>query len=124
MQSPNQPAHPKRPTRVETFDVDDAASLVRSVIPARGEPYEHRCPPAAFEAVALAIDGFTGRFTLADIHTAAGVTWTQAAVAFAFLKERGVVTPIRGRHHIPASATAFEDAMVEYLALRYLQHGR
>lgn len=46
------------------------------------------------------------------------MTWTQAAVAFAFLKEGGTVVPAIGRNHVAAAGFAFEDAMIEYHVLR------
>ncbi|MBL8747094.1 MAG: hypothetical protein JNK58_12160 [Phycisphaerae bacterium] len=109
---------PAASERSETFAVDDARDLVRSVVPARGEPYQHRCPGDAFEAVAHAIADAEGRFNLEDLQRAAKIPWTQAAVAFAFLKERCVVVPAGGRNHAAASGVPFEDAMIEYHALR------
>lgn len=104
--------------RDETFSIDDSGALVRSVIPRRGEPYQHRCPADALKAVAYAVDEATSPFNLEDLRHAADVPWTQAAVAFAFLKERGVVVPAGGRNHAAAGNAAFEDAMTEYHALR------
>ena len=109
---------PAASQRTEAFAVDDARFLVRAVVPKKGEPYEHRCPEEAFEAVAHAVAEATSPFNLEDLRQAADVNWTQAAVAFAFLKERGVVVPAGGRDHAAVSATPFEDAMVEYHALR------
>lgn len=102
----------------ETFRVRDGY-LVRAVVPARGKPYEHRCPQAAYEAVAHAADGF-GRtpFTLDELADKAGVPSTQANTALAFLKERGCVVPALGRKSKGASAAVYEDGMVEYHALR------
>jgi len=54
---------------------------------------------------------------LEDLRRATDAPWTQAAVAFAFLKERGVVAPRHGRTHATAGSAAFEDAMTEYHAL-------
>jgi len=83
--------------RDETFAVEGGA-LVRRVVPRKGQPYEHRCPQE-------------------DVRRAAEITWTEAAVAVAFLKERGCVVPAHGRKHVAASGTVFEDAMTEYHAL-------
>ena len=41
--------------RTEDFTVVDN-HLVRSVIPARGEPYEHRCPRASYEEIRTQIN--------------------------------------------------------------------
>lgn len=108
---------PNADNRVETFAVGDGQELVRSVVPARGDPYEHRCPLKSFEAVAHAVAEATGRFELKALRGSANVTWTQAAVAFAFLKERGVVVPAGKRCHAAQGPMPFEDAMIEYHAL-------
>jgi hypothetical protein len=106
--------------RIEHFAVADD-HLVRSVVPARGEPYEHRCPRAAYEAIAHAAEllgteaGDPG-FTLEELARAAGAPSTQAAVALAFMKERGCVVT-RYRRNYAASRCLFEDAMTEYWAL-------
>jgi hypothetical protein len=102
--------------RDETFAVEDGA-LVRRVVPRKGQPYEHRCPQDAYEAAAHAIAELPAGFVLEDVRRAAEITWTEAAVAVAFLKERGCVVPVHGRKHAAAAATVFEDAMTEYHAL-------
>ena len=102
--------------RDETFTVEDGA-LVRRVVPRKGQLYEHRCPQNAFEAAAHAISELAGGFVLEDVRRAAEITWTQAAVVLAFLKERGCVVPVHCRKHAAASGTVFEDAMTEYHAL-------
>ncbi len=104
--------------RTETFTVDGTRALVRSVVPMKGEPYQHRCPEDAFEAVAHAVAEATSPFNLEDLRHAANIPWTQAAVAFAFLKERSVVVPAGGRNHAAAGTAPYEDAMVEFHALR------
>ncbi len=106
--------------RNQTFAVEDGF-LVRRVVPRRGQPYEHRCVLDAYESVAHAIDDMAGEpFTLDDIHASTGLPWTQAAVAFAFLKERGCAVPTHGRRHraAPGDAGVHLDAMTEYHALR------
>ncbi len=108
------------PDRTETFAVADD-HLVRSVVPARGEPYEHRCPRAAYEAIAHAADLFStaigdSGFTLEELAKAAGTPSTQTAVALAFMKERGCVVT-RYRRNYAAGRCLFEDAMIEYWAL-------
>ncbi len=81
-----------RATRTETFAVLDG-HLVRTVTPARGKPYEHRCPLASFERVAHAIDEAGGDgFTLESLVEREDLRFTQVAVALAFMKERGCVT--------------------------------
>jgi len=102
----------------ETFRVEDGM-LVRAVVPRRGAPYEHRCPLAAYEAVAHAIDeARDGPLVLEALITATGLPHTQVNVAFAFMKERGCVVPVHGRRHKAASNFVFEDALIEHHALR------
>ncbi len=102
--------------RDERFEVL-GGHLVRKVVPARGEPYDHRCPLAAFERVAHAIDetGDDG-FTLESLVEAEGLPFTQVAVALAFMKERGSVTT-RYRRNYAATGAVHLDAMIEYHAL-------
>ena len=101
----------------ETFAVEDGF-LVRRVAPRRGTPYEHRCPAAAYESVAWAIDEQAEPFTLEVLQAATGLPFTQVAVALAFLKERGCIAPVHGRKHKAASGCVHLDAMTEYHALR------
>ncbi|MBS0198271.1 MAG: hypothetical protein JSR77_16080 [Planctomycetes bacterium] len=102
----------------ETFTVADGY-LVRSVVPRRGTPYQHRCTLANYQAVAYAIEDLKGGpTTLEQLAAATGLPNTQVNVAFAFLKERGCVVPAHGRRHKAASSVLFEDAMTEYHALR------
>ena len=104
--------------RIDTFSVADD-HLVRSVIPARGKPYEHRCPRASFEEIAHAIDELhdDGRtFTLSELVEITDLSSTQNAVALAFLKERGCVAT-RWRRNFAVAPGLFEDAMIEFHAL-------
>ncbi len=89
--------------RDETFAVLDG-HLVRSVVPARGKPYEHRCPRESFETIAHAVDEF------------GEAGFTQVAVALAFLKERGVIETRYRRNHA-ATDSVHLDAMTEFHAL-------
>jgi hypothetical protein len=52
-----------------------------------------------------------------SLASSENIPFTQANVALEFLKERGVVVT-RFRRSYPASSAAFEDAMVEFYALR------
>jgi hypothetical protein len=94
--------------------------LVRTVSDgATGRSYEHRCTRQVFETVAHAINETpaSGDGTcLDDIVARENLPFTQVNVALEFLKERGVVE-VRHRRCYPASTTAFEDAMIEFLAL-------
>ncbi len=103
--------------REEPFSVE-ADHLVRSVVPRKGRPYEHRCERATFERIAHACDEAGERgVTLEELVAGEQVPHTQAAVALAFLKERGCVTT-RFRRSFPASGGVYEDAMIEWHALR------
>ena len=115
---------PRSGDRQESFAIDASGALVRSVVPVRGEPYQHRCDKAVFEAVAHLAQEARQPFTIEDLHGAANAvpgtnaTWTQVAVAYAFLRERGILVPAGRRRHAVAGADAYLDAMTEYHALR------
>jgi hypothetical protein len=105
----------------EIFEVTDG-HLVRKVVPRRGTPYEHRCPLAAFEQIAhvaeeLGDNGFT-LASLLDYERRADrdVTFTNVAVALAFLRERSILE-VRHRHNYAATDSVHLDAMTEYHAL-------
>ncbi len=94
-------------------------TLIRSVVPRRGNPYEHACTEAVFKDTAYAIEERGARtFTADDIRAAIDAPFTQVAVAIAFLKERGCIVPARERRHQAASDFVYEDALIEYHALR------
>ncbi len=102
--------------RNERFEVR-REHLIRTVAPARGKPYVHRCPLASYEELAHVADkiGHAG-FTVEELAEHANLPMTQAAVALAFWKERGCVTTEHRRSY-PASPFLFEDAMLEFYAL-------
>lgn len=103
---------------IEHFHVDDQGALVRTRISADDHRYEHRCSLETLQAVAHHFDGRdSDQRTLNQIAGAERVAWTQAAVALAFLKERGIVER-RGDSNHAASGDCFLDAMTEYHALR------
>jgi len=111
----------------ETFLVDGpSGALLRRVVPRRGTPYEHACTKQVYDDVAYAIEQMgNASFTMEDIRAKAGggdesnmPPWSQVAVAIAFLKERSCIVPARNRKHIAASDFVYEDAMIEYHALR------
>ena len=109
-------------TRSRTRDVRFAVAddhLVRTVTFSAGGGYKHRCPRAAYEAVAGAVDASTAEgegVTLESLARDLGVPCTQVNVALEFLKERGVAVT-RGRRSYRASDATYEDAMVEYHAV-------
>ncbi len=103
-------------TRDETFTLLDG-QLVQTVAPARGRPYEHRCPLPSFERVAHAVDEAGGDgFTLETLVAHEGLPFTQVSVALAFMKERGCVTTRYRRNHA-ATDCVHLDAMTEFYAL-------
>ncbi len=111
----------------ETFIVDGpSGALLRRVIPKRGTPYEHACTKQVYDDVAYAIEQMgNAAFTMEDVRAKIGEgeesgnpPWSQVAVAVAFLKERSCVVPARNRKHIAASDFVYEDALIEYHALR------
>ena len=102
--------------RNELFDVEDD-HLIRRVVPRSGKPYEHRSPRKAFEQVAFAIDEAGDEaFTLESLVEREDLPFTQAAVALAFLKERGIVET-RYRRNYAATDGVHLDAMTEFYAL-------
>lgn len=103
-------------SRDETFSVDRRGKLVRAVTPERGEPYEHRCPRWAFEAVCHQFDEHASGDTVESIAAAENMPITQAATALAFLLERGIVTR-EDRRNYAASGGVHLDGMTEYWAL-------
>ena len=106
--------------RSESFRIDrDNGDLVRSVVPTKGTPYEHRCTLDNYERVAHCIDDQEGDpVTIEKITEAEVVPMTQVAVALAFLKERGTLKPVHGRKHAAATEGVHTDAMLEYHFLK------
>ena len=111
----------------ETFAVDGPSGvLLRRVVPRRGTPYEHACTKQVYDDVAYAIEQLgNASFTMEEVRAKAGCgdeanmpPWSQVAVAIAFLKERSCIVPGRNRKHIAASDFVYEDALIEYHALR------
>ena len=104
--------------REETFNIP-FDSLVRRVVPRKGAPYEHTCTKQVFDDVAFAIEELgTGTFTGEEIRAAIDAPFTQVMVAIAFLKERGCIVPADRRRHHAASTFVYEDALIEWHALR------
>jgi len=104
-----------------TFAVDDGHLVMTAVAMTSRRPYRHTCPAVSYAAVAHALaEAGAGGITRADLHEKTGLPWTRIQVALLFLFERSIVERDgpRGRLYVPASATLFEDAMIEYHALR------
>ena len=101
----------------QTFSIEDGW-LVRMVVQPDGSSYQHRCSLAHYQAVAHFIDGqaYEGVTTNELWDGLPDVPCTQAAIALAFLKERGCVI-IRHRRCYPASNVLSEDALLEFHAL-------
>lgn len=104
--------------RDETFSIP-FDRLVRRVVPRKGAIYEHVCTKQVYDDVAFAIElEEGGAFTGEEIRSKIDAPFTQVVVAMAFLKERGCIKPVQGRRFQAACATIFEDAMIEWHALR------
>ena len=104
--------------RQMTFAVRDG-HLVRTVTADGIAPYQHRCPLAAYEAVAHAVDETPAEgagTSMERIALAERLPYTQVNVALEFLKERGLVD-VRHRRCYPATASVHLDAIVEFHAL-------
>ena len=110
-----------RDASTQSFGFDRGGMLVRSVTPSYGPkrvPYEHRCSQQSFEAVAHTIDAIgDAGFGLDELVQRAAVPHSQAAVASAFLKERGCVITESKRNY-PSTSDVYLDAMIEWHALR------
>ncbi len=111
------PGQEPRPERTESFRIDTDGSLVRSVVPRVGSPYEHRCTMWAFKRVCWRFDEHGEGDTVETLAAAAQIPVTHAATALAFLLERGIVTTER-RRNFPATTDVHLDGMTEYHALR------
>ena len=101
----------------QTFALEDGW-LVRTVVKPDRSSYQHRCSMESYRAVAHFIDEHaTGGVTTNGLWNGlTGVPCTQAAIALAFLKERGCVA-IRHRRCYPASNFLIEDALTAFHAL-------
>ena len=105
--------------RTDSFEIDAAGDLLRKVVPKRGKPYQHTCRLESYEAVAHSAEELgqlDGGFSVEDLAVNAEVPMTQAAVALAFFKERGLITIYRRRNY--ANPGLHLDAMIEFHALR------
>jgi len=102
----------------ETFTIEDGA-LIRRVVPRHGTPYEHACTKQIYDDVAYAIEQLgVATFTGEMIRDRIDAPHTQVMTAIAFLKERGCIVPARERRHRAASDFVYEDALIEWHALR------
>ncbi|RMF84299.1 MAG: hypothetical protein D6744_03330 [Planctomycetota bacterium] len=115
--------------RDEAFAVENDC-LVRRVRPRCGRPYKHACPLDAYReltwaAFDLAASGFTTE-TLADEvrnrpreehdDRKPWASYTNAAVAVAFWKDRGLIHTHLRRNYVD-DEYFYEDAMIEFHAL-------
>jgi hypothetical protein len=104
--------------RDESFAIVENV-LVRTVVPRRGQPYQHTCGKEVFDEVCHAIDKRSGgSFTSLEIREPVNAPYTQVDVAFAFLKERGCIVPTIRKRHVGATSDVHCDAMIEWHALR------
>ncbi len=115
--------------RTETFAVEHGY-LIRKVQPRYGRYYEHRCPldvyrELAWAAIDLMGDGFSTESLAHYVRnrprekhddSPTRASFTNAAVATAFWKERGLLYKCRKLNHVEDDGF-FEDAMIEFHAL-------
>jgi len=102
----------------ETFALEDGV-LFRRVVPRRGASYQHTCTEQVYKDVAYAIEQFgAATFTGEMLREQIDAPLTQVFTALAFLKERGCIAPAHGRRHRAASDFIYEDALIEWHALR------
>jgi hypothetical protein len=106
-----------------TFAVEENFLVVHATSKRTGQPYRHACPGTDFVTIATEIDaaGPDG-ISREDLHAKTGIPWTRIQVALLFLNERGCINRQgrRGRLYARSSNFMFEDAMIEYHALREL----
>lgn len=102
----------------DTFTFEDGA-LIRRVTTRRGTRYQHACTKQVYDDVAWAIEQL-GAATFAGemIRDEIDAPHSQVMTAMAFLKERGCIIPARERKHRAASDFVYEDALIEWHALR------
>lgn len=106
--------------RVEHFTHEDGL-LVRRIVPGsgRGRLYEHTCTKQVYDDVAYAIEQMGAKsFTGEAIRDVINAPSTQVFVALGFLKERSCIVPARERKHKAAENYVYEDALIEWHALR------
>jgi hypothetical protein len=104
----------------DTFRIEDG-TLIRTVVPRRGKggAYEHACTEGVFKDVAFAIEQRGGgAFTTEDIRAAIDAPFTQANVAMMFPLDRGCIERGRNRTLRASEHYAYEDALIEYHALK------
>ena len=104
--------------RDESFTIEDGF-LIRRVTPRCGSPYQHTCSEQVFKDVAFGIEQIgAGAFSGEELVASLNAPNTQVFTALAFLKERGCIVPARGRKHRAAADCVYEDALIEWHALR------
>lgn len=104
--------------RNETFGID-GETLLRFVEPRRGKPYRHTCTLEIFNDLALTIETYRGSpFIGDDLVKSMGAPHSQVFTALAFLRERGCIVASYGRASRAADGFIYEDAMIEWHALR------
>lgn len=103
----------------ESFDLEPGLILVRRVTLDDRSTYAHRCPLDSFEQVCHAIEESSKvRKTIEKIVNDEDLPSSQAAVARAFLIERGLLESAPSRRFTFVQGASFEDAMVEFQGMR------
>jgi hypothetical protein len=110
-------ARTRRSQREIVFEVR-RGRLVRHVRLRDGRSYSHFCSREVLEQVAAVIEehGDAGTTTNELWEALPNAPCTQATVALAFLKDRGLVE-VEVRRSFAASRTLVEDAMIEFYLL-------
>lgn len=112
-----------RRRRQEAFGVDRLRQLVRTVVPARGRRYQHKCSQEVLAEVchyaqARGRAGFSSTEMWRDLE----VPSSQASTALAFLKEHSLIERA-SRRNFPGGPAIFEHAMTDYFYLIHLADG-
>jgi hypothetical protein len=108
-----------RVTRTITYSVVEDGCLRRDIRLSDGRTYTHHCTKEVYETVAYAVeDGqpHTGQ----ELSRTLTEPFTQVDLAFQFLKDRGILEVGRKRKSHASGKCVYEDAMVEYCALKEL----
>ena len=106
-----------RRSRTIEYTVIDGNFLRRTTTLSDGTAYTHHCPRGIYEAVAYAMEdgkGHTGSETAETLD----LPYSAVDVAFQFMKDRGIIETRHRRRSFGASKCVFEDAMLEFHALR------
>lgn len=107
----------RRERRDITYEVS-RDRLIRTVTLHRGGGYQHNCTLEVYGEVAHIVEESAKEgVTLESIADAHDLPYTQVNVALEFMKERGCLITANRRSY-PGTAHLYEDALLEYHALK------